>query len=311
MTVLRVQALRRAEVAHHDDRAEQVRDQARVARGDERLRQPHHARVRADVGLRAPVEPVERQERRLPAAGAAEVAERRLRGLERLHHHPLEPLAQRRLDGALELPRHVEEVGDRAHDAAEARLAGRREDRLHALGVAGPLGLELLQRGPARPPRRRGSPGTSRRPPWPRRAPPPPPPASVASSRSSTSSAASARRRGAHAGAGRSPRRLDAGALGIGLDPLRLEAIQPAMKVLLPLVQRAQDLPELGPVPGEPHLIVAQALRRLPGAPEAHAQLVERRLLGPRPRLEVRELALDGLEERALARAAPRRASSA
>ena len=299
VTVLGVQALRRAEIAHHDDRAEQVGDQARMARGDERLRQPHHARVRADVGLRSAVQPVERQERRLPAVGAAEVAEGRLGGLERLHHHPLEPLAQRRLDGALELPRHVEEVGDRTHDPSEARLPGGREDRLHAPGVAGPLGLELLQRGPARPPRRKGHPARLRRlrgrGPLRRRRP-----RIRRQIPELDLERGDARRGGAHAGAGGSPGGLDAGPLGIGLDALRLEAIQPAMKVLLPLVQRAQDLPELGPVSRETHLIVAERLRRLPRPPEAHAQLVERRLLGLRPRLEGRELAPDGLEERAL-----------
>ena len=51
VAVLGVQALGRAEIAHHDDGAEQVGDEARMARGDERLRQPHHARIRADVGL--------------------------------------------------------------------------------------------------------------------------------------------------------------------------------------------------------------------------------------------------------------------
>ena len=174
VTVLGVQPLRRAQVAHDDDGAEEVRDQARMARRDERLRQTHDARIGADVGLRRAVEPVERQKRRLPAPVAAEIPERRLGGLEGFHHDPLELLAQRRLDRALELARHVEEVGDRAHDAAKARLSGRGEDGLHALGVARALGLELLQRGAARPAGRERHARGLRRPPSPRCARPPP-----------------------------------------------------------------------------------------------------------------------------------------
>ena len=311
VAVLGVQALGRAEIAHHDDRAEQVGDEARMARGDERLRQPHHARIRADVGLGAPVEPVERQERRLPAVGAAEVAERRLGGLERLHHHPLEPLAQRRLDGALELSGHVEKVGDRARRRPRRRASpAAAKTACTPARVAGSLGLQLLERGAARPPGREGHPAglrrlrgrdtLGRRRPRVRRQIP-----------ELDLERGDAGRGGAHAGAGGSAGGLDAGPLGIGLDALRLEAVQPAMQVLLPLVERAQDLPELGPVAGEPHLVVAERLRRLARAAEAHAQLVERRLLGLRPRLEAPRTRAGWPRGACPWRAAPRRASSA
>src|SRR5262249_60790462 len=107
-------------------------------------------------------------------------------------------------------------------------------------------------------------------------------------------------RRGAYPGAGRSAGGLDPGALSVGLRALRLEAIQPALEVLLPLVQGAKDLPELRTVPGQRHLIVTQPLCGLPRAPESHAELVESRLSGAGPRLELPELALHGLQQRPL-----------
>ena len=168
VAVLGVEALGGAEVPNDDHRAQQVGQQAGVPRADERVPEPHHARILPDVRVAAAVEPVERQERGLAAPRPSQVAERRLGCLERLHHHPLEPLAERRLDGALELAGDLQQVGDRSHDSPEAGLAGRREHGLDALGVAGSLGLQLLERRQARPPTRQGSGGRPRPPPPPR-----------------------------------------------------------------------------------------------------------------------------------------------
>ena len=148
------QPLRRPEVADDDHRAQQVLEEGRVRRADQLPGLPDHRVVLGDVDLGPPVQPLERQERRL-AAPLLPAARRRLEG-------PTWPSrgARRRPTGAARrAPPRPPARGRAAPRAGRrpsprrrpgARLARGGEDRLHPVTVAGALGLQLFERGQAR-----------------------------------------------------------------------------------------------------------------------------------------------------------------
>src|SRR5438046_1325865 len=80
-----------------------------------------------------------------------EVLDRRTRVLEPLDHHPLEALAQNRLDRALHAGRHLEEIRHRPHDARQRRRAPLVEHGAHARSVALAGAFERCERVEARP----------------------------------------------------------------------------------------------------------------------------------------------------------------
>src|SRR5438093_876867 len=80
-----------------------------------------------------------------------EVLDRRTRVLEPLDHHPLEALAQNRLDRALHAGRHLEEIRHRPHDARQRRRAPLVEHGAHARAVALAGAFERCERVEARP----------------------------------------------------------------------------------------------------------------------------------------------------------------
>src|SRR5437867_3915664 len=80
-----------------------------------------------------------------------EVLDRRTRVLEPLDHHPLEALAQNRLDRALHAGRHLEEIRHRPHDARQRRRAPLLEHGAHARAVALAGAFERCERVEARP----------------------------------------------------------------------------------------------------------------------------------------------------------------
>ena len=72
------------------------------------------------------------------------------RVLEPLDDHPLQALAEHRLDGALHAGRDLEQIGDGADDAGQRVTAAVGEDRAHTGAVAFARALELGERLEAR-----------------------------------------------------------------------------------------------------------------------------------------------------------------
>ena len=97
---------------------------------------------------------LERQERRGPERVLTQVGDGRPRVLEPLDDHPLKPLAQHRLDGALHAGRDLEQVRDGADHAVQPGAPPFCEDRADAGPVALADSVQLQERLEARPPRR-------------------------------------------------------------------------------------------------------------------------------------------------------------
>ena len=286
------QPLRRPEVADDHHRAQQVLEKGRVRRAHQLRGFPEHRVVLGDVALGPPVQPLERQERRLAApllAAALEDLEGPPGGREALDDDPLEALAERHLDGPLEVTRHLEQVGDRPDDAVQALGARGGEDRLHPVAVPGALGLQLLERGQARatrgerdprrlgrfdgtPALRRGGLGTS------------------AEIGQRPLQADRPRGRGLEPGRGLVARRGQSLALGRGLAPVRLQALEPSSQLPAPLLAAPEDLAELGAPAGERDLLAPEPLGGVPRLAQPRADLLEPRFLGRRPPAEPLEL---------------------
>src|SRR5215471_16331444 len=145
--------LRLVQMLDEGDLPQQMVNEARHRRANV-TGDPAHAVVvvRARVGPRR--EMLERQEGRRAERVLVQIGHGRPRVREPLDDDPLQPLAQHRLDSALHALRHLEQVGDRAHDAGERLAPAVGEHRADAGAVAFPRTLELGQRLEARAPRR-------------------------------------------------------------------------------------------------------------------------------------------------------------
>ena len=135
------EALRLVQVLDDRDLAEQMMNQARRG-GAHAPGDPANTVVARDgVGRRRQM--LERKERRRPERVIVQVRDGRARVLEPLDDHPLEPLAQYRLDGALHAGGHFEEIGHGADDAVQRVAAAVGEDGAHAGPITFARALEL------------------------------------------------------------------------------------------------------------------------------------------------------------------------
>ena len=113
--VRRDHAVTAPELLGDGDLAEKMMNEVRSRRAD-MAGDPAGAVVgRARIGRRRQM--LERKERRRAKRVIAQIGHGRARVLEALDHHPLEPLAQHRLDRALQPGRNLEKIGDGPHNA--------------------------------------------------------------------------------------------------------------------------------------------------------------------------------------------------
>src|SRR3990170_6438910 len=141
------QGLGQVEVSDDSDARKQMPHQLGSRPADQLIRPGDVLVVAASfAGAACGSERLESEERRRARAFALEVGQRRARMLEALDDHPLEPVAEHRLQRRLETRRDIEQIRDGTHHAGDGRGRLRRKQRAHPGPVAFALTLEPAQR---------------------------------------------------------------------------------------------------------------------------------------------------------------------